>query len=53
MEKINLSLCNYIAQYVHEEVTRGTPLIEIDKYTIFQAIESFENGTLIGENNED
>ena len=53
MKTINLSLCAYIAEYIHEEITRGTPLGEIDKYTISQAIEAFEGGASIGADNDD
>jgi hypothetical protein len=50
---IDLKLCAYISDYIQEEFSRGVSKSEIDKYLISMAIEAYNNGEIIGENNEE
>lgn len=42
--EIDTKLCVYLADYVSEEISRGVPLSDIDKYTFSDALEAYKGG---------
>ncbi len=50
---IDLKMCSYIAEYIQEEFSRGAGVLDIDKYLISMAIEAYQGGAAIGEEDED
>ena len=40
----HMELCEYIAAYIQEELSRGKTIADIDKWMIADAIEAFEGG---------
>lgn len=51
--KIDTALCAYIADYIQEELNRGCGVLDIDKYLISMAVEAYQGGAAIGEDNEE
>jgi len=50
---IDLKMCSYIADYIQEEFSRGAGVLDIDKYLISTAIEAYQGGAAIGEEDEE
>lgn len=53
MNNLDLKLCAYIADYIQEEFDRGCNKSDIDKYLISMAIEAYQGGAAIGEEDEE
>jgi len=52
MRTIDTELCAYIADYIQEELFRGCGTLEIDKYMIAMAIDAYQGGANIKEDEE-
>jgi hypothetical protein len=53
MNTIDTKLCAYIAAYIQEEFARGCTAIDIDKYLIAMAIDAYNGGAAIGDDDDE